>query len=176
MPERPIIPEILDRDAVLPSDAPLPLDLVALRHLAVLLDEAVPIPGTTRRVGLDAGLGLVPVVGDVVGALISTWIVIGALRHRVPLTKVWRMVANILIDVALGSIPLVGDVFDVFWNQNMANVDLIVRHRNRSLPPRRVSEIAVAAAFILGIFVLLLIAVVVAAAVGVAWLIRHRNF
>jgi hypothetical protein len=174
MPERPIIPEILDKEEVLPSDAPLPLDLVALRHFAVLLDEAVPIPGTSRRVGIDAGLGLIPVVGDVVGALISTWIVIGALRHRVPLMKVWRMVANILIDVAVGSIPFLGDIFDVLWSQNMANVDLVLRHRNRKLPPRKVSEIAVAATFIIGIFILLLIGVLVALGIGVAWLIHNR--
>src|ERR1700704_4522783 len=124
MAQRPIIPEIL------PPEAALPLDLLALRHFAVLLDEAVAIPGTSRRIGLDAGLGLVPVVGDAVGALMSAWVVIGALRHPVPLLKVSRMVLNILIDVAIGSIPLLGDVFDLFWEENIANVDMILRYRD----------------------------------------------
>jgi hypothetical protein len=172
--ERPIVPEILGRDEVLPADDRLPLDLVALRHFAVLLDEAVPIPGTKRRIGLDAGLGLIPVVGDVVGALLSVWVVVGALRHRVPPRKIWRMVVNILIDVGVGSIPLLGDVFDLFWAENMANVEVLLRHRNRKLPPRTLREIALVTALIVGIVLLLLFAVLVAMGFAVAWLIRNR--
>ena len=62
---------------------PLPPDLLALKKFAELMDEAVAVPGTSRRVGLDALIGLVPGVGDVAGALLSTWIVFGALRWRV---------------------------------------------------------------------------------------------
>src|SRR3989442_15502527 len=102
-PQTVIVPEIIE------PDEKLPRDLVAVRRFAFLLDEAVPIPGTTRRIGLDGAIGLVPGVGDVVGALLSTWIIIGALRHRVPLTKVVRMVINVLIDMVIGAIPLFGD-------------------------------------------------------------------
>ena len=105
---KPIIPEV-----VVPDEA-LPADLVALRRFARLMDEALPVPGTKRRIGLDAGLGLIPGVGDVVAALLSVWIVIGALRWRVPLWRVVRMVFNILVDLVLGAIPLFGDIFDFF--------------------------------------------------------------
>ena len=50
VPERKvIIPEVIE------PDEKLPRDLVALRKFAYLMDEAVPVPGTRRRVGLDPG-------------------------------------------------------------------------------------------------------------------------
>src|SRR5437762_337645 len=75
--ETPIIPEVVE------PDEKLPRDLVALRKFAYLMDEAVRIPGTGRGIGLDAALGFIPGIGDVIGALLSVWIIIGALRHRV---------------------------------------------------------------------------------------------
>src|SRR5450631_3357103 len=67
------IPEVIEPDEKLPAD------LVALRRFAYLMDEAVPIPGTRKRVGLDAGLSLIPGVGEIIGALLSAWIIVGAL-------------------------------------------------------------------------------------------------
>src|SRR5260221_12689870 len=80
------IPEVIEPDEKLPAD------LVALRHFARLMDEAVPIPGMKKRIGLDAGLSLIPGVGGVIGAGLSTWIIVGALRHRVPLIPIGRVV------------------------------------------------------------------------------------
>ncbi|HVT04344.1 MAG TPA: DUF4112 domain-containing protein [Thermoanaerobaculia bacterium] len=124
------IPEVLEPDAAIPAD------LRALRKFAVLMDEAVAVPGTKKRVGLDAALGLIPGVGDAVGAFMSSWILFGALRHRVPLPKFLRMLFNVILDFALGSIPVVGDFFDFMFEENMANVEILIRHRDRSRPPR----------------------------------------
>src|SRR2546421_3129296 len=88
---------------VFEPDENLPADLVALRRFAYLMDEAVPIPGTKKRVGVDAGLSLIPGVGEIIGALLSAWIIVGALRHRVPMMRIVRMVIYILLDMTLGS-------------------------------------------------------------------------
>jgi hypothetical protein len=166
--QKAIIPEVVEPDAKLPPD------LVALRKFAYLMDEAVAIPGTGRRVGLDAGLGLIPGVGDAIAALLSTWIVVGALRHRVPLRKVIRMILNILVDLVIGEIPLIGDIFDFLFEENLMNLQLLLRYRDRSLPPRSLWAIA---GSVVSVFLVILAAnVVVLAAViaAVLWIVHLR--
>lgn len=129
-PNRVYIPEVLEPDALLPRD------LLALRKLATLLDAAVSIPGTRRKIGLDAGLGLIPGVGDAIGAALSAWILVGAIRHRVPAGKIARMAVNVLIDLGVGSIPIIGDIFDFFFQENVLNLQLLMQHRDRAQRPR----------------------------------------
>ena len=103
-------------------------DLNEMRRLSTLLDEAVKIPVIGYRVGLDALLGLVPVIGDFSGFAISSYIIFKAHNMGVPREKVSRMVFNSLVDVFVGSIPLVGDIFDVFWKSNKRNMRIVERH------------------------------------------------
>lgn len=158
MNDRAIIAEVYEPDESLPKD------LRALRNFARLMDNAFTIPGTRRGVGLDPILGLIPGLGDVISALFSTWIVLGALRHRVPARKIARMIVNIAIDLLLGLIPILGDVFDIFFTENLANVEIIVKNRRRDRPPRSVASIALA-------FALIFTAIGIVAVVVVAWLI-----
>jgi hypothetical protein len=164
----PLIPEVIEPDSALPAD------LIALRRFAYLMDEAIAIPGTGRRVGLDAGLGLIPVVGDVIGALLSCWIIIGALRHRVPLFRVTRMVFNVLLDMTIGSIPVLGDFFDFLFEENVMNLNSLLRYRDRRRPPRSLGSIAGAAAvvlvIILGVAILMLVALISA----IIWIAQQR--
>ena len=51
-----------------------------LKRLAWLLDSSIPIPGTRLSVGIDALIGLVPVLGDLVGVLLSGSILVEAAR------------------------------------------------------------------------------------------------
>lgn len=135
--------------------------------MAVLLDDSVAIPGLRRRVGLDAALGLVPWLGDLVGALMSAWILAGAVRHRVPKRKLARMAANVLADLVVGAVPVAGDLFDALFQQNVGNVKILLEHRDSSRPPRSYGEIGLTIAGI----VALVIGTGLAAIAGVAWCI-----
>lgn len=99
-----------------------------VRFLGELLDNSIRIPGTSRRIGLDAVIGLVPGIGDVVGGLLSGYIILEAARAQVPTVTLVRMLANVGIDTAIGIIPAVGDVFDAAWKANMKNVMLLQGH------------------------------------------------
>ena len=96
-----------------------------VRLLSRLLDEQFRLPGTTYRVGLDGLLGLIPGVGDAVGALLSAYILYEAIRLGAPNTVLLRMMANIGIDAVGGVIPIVGDIFDMAWKANKKNAALL---------------------------------------------------
>ncbi len=112
------------------------MDGRTLRRLAWLLDEAFAIPGTNQRVGLDALLGLIPGVGDTLGALLSTYIIIEAARRGASPWTVSRMLANVAVETIIGVVPIAGDLFDVVWKANLRNVDLLGATLARDEPPR----------------------------------------
>ncbi|MBS0242232.1 MAG: DUF4112 domain-containing protein [Proteobacteria bacterium] len=89
------------------------------------MDAAVTLPGSNVRVGLDAVLGLVPVVGDVLSQVISSYIIWEARRLGVSKLTIWRMIANSTFDTLVGSVPVVGDAFDVAFRSNLKNVRLL---------------------------------------------------
>lgn len=101
--------------------------LERLERWAAMLDTAVVVPGTRIRFGVDAVLGLLPGIGDLVGVVLGAALVIEALRVRAP-KRIWmRMCANVGIDFVIGLIPVVGDVGDVFYRANSRNVRIFRR-------------------------------------------------
>ncbi len=101
-----------------------------LRKLSHFLDNAIPIPGTPYRIGLDPILGLFPAGGDIAAALLSGYIIYSAAQIGLPRETLVRMVTNILIDVFAGMVPLLGDLIDVTWKANVKNVELLESHLN----------------------------------------------
>jgi hypothetical protein len=99
--------------------------LSRLRRLAWLLDSSIPIPGTRWSIGLEALLGLVPLVGDLAGILLSSTILIEAARLGASRSVLARMAVNVAFEGVLGAIPLAGDVFDAAWKANQRNVRLL---------------------------------------------------
>jgi hypothetical protein len=99
-------------------------DLQRLRRLARLLDEAIPLPGG-YRIGFDGFMGMLPGVGDSVGAVLSTYIVTLGARLGVPTTHLLRMIGNIALDLVVGLVPVLGDIFDFTWKANTRNLSLI---------------------------------------------------
>ena len=123
-----------------------------------MLDEAVRIPGTNIRIGLDALFGLIPGGGDVAGGLFSGLIILQAARDGAPTPVLGRMLANVAIDVVVGTIPLIGDLFDVAWRANSRNVRLLDAWRERPAPTKRASALTVGA-ILLGLFVMVGLAI-----------------
>lgn len=99
-----------------------------IRRVTDVLDELVPIPGTRHRFGVDPIIGLIPVVGDVVGALVGLWVIGEATRFGVPRIVVARMSVNLLVDLAIGIIPFIGDLFDFVSRSNSKNLTLFRTH------------------------------------------------
>ncbi len=112
----------------LPDRDELQRRLVRLRNLARLYDAGIRIPGTRFEFGLDPLVGLIPGLGDAVGAGVATYIVFEAARSGVPWSVLVRMLLNVGIDALIGAFPVVGDLFDAAWKANLKNVGLLEAH------------------------------------------------
>jgi hypothetical protein len=99
-----------------------------LQALEIILDERFRIPGTPVRFGVDGILGMIPVVGDVLGGLLSLVIPLAAWTRGIPYVTLIRMLANLGVGVVIGSIPLLGDIVDIFWKANRRNYRLLQLH------------------------------------------------
>jgi hypothetical protein len=121
-----------------PGPAPPPVDLALSRRLARLMDDLVTVPGTDIGIGLDAVIGLVPGIGDLVGSTLSGAIVYDAVRVRVPVPTLARMGWNLLLDAGLGLVPVGGDLIDVAHRANRKNFRLleqaVIDHPERGRP------------------------------------------
>ena len=103
--------------------------LVEVETLAWLLDNSIPIPLTGgRRLGLDAIVGLVPIVGDLASGALGLVVVWRASRMGLPRIVVTRMLANSALDLVIGAIPVLGDAFDLWFKANTRNLGLMRRH------------------------------------------------
>jgi len=136
------------------------------RGLARVLDDLIRIPGTNIGIGLDPIIGLIPGVGDMLGGLISTYILAVAAREGVPASVLTRMLGNIALDSLVGVVPVVGDLFDVGVKSNRRNVDLLERYLAAPTKTKAASRGVIALVF--GAAILLVVGVIVA---GV-WFVR----
>lgn len=136
-----------------------------LRALARVLDDALRIPGTKYRFGLDAIIGLVPGIGDAIGAIFSVFIVFQAARLGAPKATLFRMMSNIGLDTIVGEIPLLGDLFDFGWKANTKNMALLEKHLQQPVAAHRASRQVLA---LVAVGLLLILAVVIALGVWVA--------
>lgn len=116
-----------------------------LRFLAWLLDSSIPIPGTRLTIGLDAVIGLVPLLGDLIGVALSGFIVAEASRLGAPRALLLRMSFNVAVDGVVGVVPFAGDVFDAAWKANQKNVRLLEAWLDHPHKAERASRIFMAA-------------------------------
>lgn len=108
-----------------------------VRVIARLLDNAIPIPGTSWKIGLDPIIGLIPGIGDLVSAVLSGYIILEAARADIPTLTLAKMLGNVGIDTLFGAVPALGDMFDAAWKSNTKNVALLERHLEVVVTPAR---------------------------------------
>lgn len=146
------------------TDAPVePKDLGHLRQLARMLDSAIPLPGGFR-IGLDGIIGLVPGIGDAIGASLSTYIVIRAAQMGASTLLLIRMMLNILLETLVGVVPIIGDLFDFAWKANDKNIRLLESQLAKT--PRRGSarkRLTAATLLLLLVFIAILVGLLVLA-------------
>jgi hypothetical protein len=102
---------------------PIELDLAAVRGLAVLMDSSFQIGPV--KFGLDAVIGLVPVVGDIASLMIGLYPVHIARKHKLGKWIVLRMLGNLAADAAVGVVPVLGDAADVLFKAHLKNLRLL---------------------------------------------------
>lgn len=105
-----------------------------------LLERSFTLPGTSQPVGLDAIVGLVPLAGDAIGALMGLYLVWEARNLGMSKWQIARMFGNVGLDAAIGAIPFIGVVGDFFFRSNTRNLRIVRRHLDRHHPGARVIE------------------------------------
>ncbi|MBN9583117.1 MAG: DUF4112 domain-containing protein [Afipia sp.] len=121
------------------SFAPLTREqrLARIDAVAKLMDVAFVLPRTKVRYGLDGIIGLVPIVGDLLAAMVSLWIVREARALGAPRYLIARMLGNVAVDTVVGFVPLAGDAFDVAFRSNIRNVRMLQRWLDKQDKRRR---------------------------------------
>src|SRR6266550_6764769 len=96
-----------------------------LEVLSQLMDNQFQVPVIGWRFGLNAIIDLIPEVGDIATTIVALYILVSAVRYRVPKITLLRMGLNIAIYFVVGLIPLAGDLFGAWWKPNMRNLALL---------------------------------------------------
>ena len=126
-----------------PAD-PLGRDPAAIRArveaMETLLERSFRIPGINIPVGLDALIGLVPVLGDIITSALGAYIVWEARNLGLPKWKLVRMGANVAFDTAIGFVPFIGDAADFVFRSNTRNLKIIRKHLDKHHPQTKVID------------------------------------
>jgi hypothetical protein len=96
-----------------------------LEVFAQVMDNRFVIPVLGWRFGWNAIIDLIPWVGDISTSLIAFYVLVSAVRYRVPKITLLRMGLNIGIYFVGGMVPWIGDLFAAWWKPNMRNMSLL---------------------------------------------------
>lgn len=107
--------------------------LARLDRFSKLTDSSIGIPFTKFNIGLEAVIGLIPVIGDAAGLILSSYVLIEAQRLGASKRIKTKMIINMLIDFVGGLVPFFGDIFDAFFKANTRNTYLLKKHIAKQL-------------------------------------------
>lgn len=133
-----------DKARRLRFDLPVGNSPAMIRRRVELLERALErsftIPGTRIPVGLDAVIGLVPGVGDLITASMGAYIIWEGRNLGLSKWQLLRMGGNVAVDTAIGAVPFIGDAFDLAFRSNSRNLAILRRHLDKHHPETRVIE------------------------------------
>ncbi|CEP18230.1 hypothetical protein [Parasitella parasitica] len=89
------------------------------------------------KIGMDALIGIIPVVGDFITTLVALNLIRVACKAKLPKYVISRMMINVAIDFWAGLAPVLGDILDVWFKCNTRNAQLL----EEFLVKRRMDEI-----------------------------------
>jgi len=107
--------------------------LARLDKFSRLTDSSIGIPFTRIRIGAEAVIGLLPVVGDAAGLVLSGYVLLEAQRAGASKAVKLQMLRNMGIDFIGGLLPVVGDAFDAVYKANTRNTRLLRNYLEKEL-------------------------------------------
>ena len=131
--------------------------LFRLKVLSNRLDEIIIIPGTKYKIGIDPIIGAIPIIGDLLGSIISIYIIYSGSKMGLSSRVVIKMGMNIGLDFVVGLIPIFGDIFDMGWKANKKNIELIEKNITPTSENNTLSNLIIATLTILILVVFLTI-------------------
>lgn len=111
-----------------------------IEALEFALERSIALPGIGRKVGLDSIVGLIPVAGDAIAAVMGLYLVWEARNLGMSKWQLARMTANVGFDTLVGAVPVAGDLFDFVFRSNSRNLKIIRKHLDKHHPQTRIIE------------------------------------
>ena len=105
-----------------------------IQMMEQLTERSMTIPGTNYEVGMDALIGLIPVLGDIFGVAMGTYIVWEARNLKMPKRHMVRMAGNVAFDGVIGFVPFLGDAFDFAFRSNSRNLRIVKKYLSKHHP------------------------------------------
>ena len=99
-------------------------NLAQIDRIAKIMDGLIPMP-VIGRIGLDAVIGLVPVLGDAVGMAAASLLIVRAAQLGAPPELLGRLVSMQCLDLIFGAVPVLGDLVDAGYRANQRSADLV---------------------------------------------------
>ena len=146
-----------------------------LEVFSQLMDNRFRVPVLGWRFGLNAIIDLIPQFGDVVTTVVALYLLVSAVRYRVPKVTLLRMGLNIAIYFVGGLVPLAGDIFAIWWKPNIRNMNLLRARATVSAEDARNARASDWAfvAVIVGVLVTLLVGSIVLVATIIWFLVNN---
>lgn len=116
-----------------PTEARQRAILERLDKFSRFTDNNIGIPFTRFQIGADAVIGLVPVLGDTAGLVLSGYVLVEAQRAGASKAVKLRMLRNMGVDFIGGLVPVVGDAFDAIYKANTRNTRLLRNYLEEQL-------------------------------------------